>query len=96
MEIFGFTDGVPYYAEKVKPPFWELLEKELQRLDTFLKDEIDFLMKYEFSDATNYKKSLEALASGKNTPKKIKEFTGAKALRHNSVSKQPDGSLLRR
>ncbi|WP_042686798.1 ATP-binding protein [Methermicoccus shengliensis] len=78
VEIYGFADGIPYHLEKVKPPFWKWLEGELKRPDTFLKDELDFLIKYEFSDVTTYKKILEAVALGKNTPKEIREHLKAK------------------
>ncbi len=78
VEIYGFADGIPYYLEKIKPPFWKWLERELKRFDTFLKDELDFLMKYEFSDVTTYKRILEAVALGKNTPKEIRGHVKAK------------------
>ncbi len=83
VEIYGLTGGVPYYAEKVRPPFWEWLEGELRRPDTFLKDEVDFLMKYEFSDVSTYKKILEAIAFGKNTPKEIREYL---RMRHSDIT----------
>ncbi len=60
--------GVPYYLRKVRTPL----------LDTFLKDEVDLLMKYEFSEVTIYKKVLEAIAFGKTTLKEIKDYIGAK------------------
>ena len=78
VEIYGFTDGIPYYLEKVKLPFWNWLEEEFKKPDTFLKDELDFLMKYEFSDVTMYKKVLEAIAFGKNTPKEIRDYIKVK------------------
>ena len=78
VEVYGFADGIPYYLEKIEPPFWKWLENELKKPDTFLKDELDFLMRYEFSDATTYKRILEAVALGKNTPKEIREFIRAK------------------
>ena len=78
VEIYGFADGIPYYLEKVRPPFWDWLETELKRPDTFLKDEVDFLMRYEFSDVTMYKKILEAIAFGRTTPKEIRDFVGVK------------------
>ncbi|AKG91285.1 putative ATPase {AAA+ superfamily} [Geoglobus ahangari] len=78
VEIYGFADGIPYYLEKVSPPFWKWLERELKKPDTFLKDELDFLMKYEFTDSTTYKRILEAIALGRNTPKEIRESIGAK------------------
>ena len=45
VKIYGLTDGIPYYLEKVQTPFWKWLEGEIKRPDTFLKDEQDFLMK---------------------------------------------------
>ena len=83
VEIYGFADGIPYYLEKVRPPFWKWLEEELKKPDTFLKDELDFLMKYEFSDVTTYKKILEAIAFGKNTPKEIRDYVKA---RHSDIA----------
>jgi len=83
VEIYGLTGGVPYYIEKVRPPFWEWLERELRKPDTFLKDEVDFLMKYEFSDVSTYKKILEAIALGKNTPKEIREYL---RMRHSDIT----------
>ncbi len=78
VEIYGFADGVPYYLRKVRTPFWSWLDDELGRPDTFLKDEVDFLMKYEFSEVTIYKKVLEAIAFGKTTLKEIRGYIGAK------------------
>ena len=37
-----------------------------------------FLMKYEFSEVTTYKKILEAIAFGKTAPKEIREYIRAK------------------
>ncbi|XAT64738.1 hypothetical protein LPQ35_05050 [Geoglobus acetivorans] len=65
VEIYGFADGIPCYLEKIKLPFWKWIEKELKTPDTFLKDELDFLMKYELSDTTTYKRILEPLCTAK-------------------------------
>lgn len=35
VEIYGFADGIPYYLEKVKLPFWDYLDKEIKRVDSF-------------------------------------------------------------
>ena len=83
VEIFGLTDGIPFYIEKVKIPFWNWLEKELSRKDTFLLDEMDFLMKYEFTEISTYKKILEAIAHGKNTMKEIKDYL---KMRHSDIT----------
>ncbi len=50
IEIYGFADGIPFYLVKIKDEFWSWLEEELKRKDTFLKDEVDFMMRYEFED----------------------------------------------
>ncbi len=83
IEIYGFADGVPHYLRKVQTPFWGWLQEELKRPDTFIKDEVDFLMKYEFTDVSTYKKILEAIASGKTTPKEIRDYTG---LKHSDLT----------
>ena len=72
-EIYGFADGIPYYLEKVKPPFWLWLEGEL-RNPTFVKDELDFMLRYEFEDLGTYKTILEAVAKGKRTVSEIKDY----------------------
>ncbi len=76
VEIYGFADGVPYYLSKVRTPFWSWLEGELKSPDTFLKEEVDFLLKYEFTELSTYRRILEAIAHGKNTPKEIRDYTG--------------------
>lgn len=82
-EIYGFSDSVPYYIEKINIPFWKWLKTELNRPDTFLKYEIDFLMKYEFEDVGTYKHILEAISFGKNTPVEIRNFMG---VRHSDIT----------
>lgn len=78
LEIYGFSDGIPFYLEKINYPFWKWLDKELKKVDTFLKSEIDFLMKYEFADVRTYKKILEAIAFGNTTLGRIKDNIGTK------------------
>ena len=78
IEIYGFSDGIPFYLAKINYPFWEWLDDELKKVDTFLKSEIDFLMKYEFSDVKTYKKILGAIASGHTKLGEIRDYIGAK------------------
>jgi hypothetical protein len=40
---------------KIDKDFWSWLEEELKKKDSFLKDEVDFIMKYEFEDVSTYK-----------------------------------------
>ena len=72
-EIYGFADGIPYYLEKIRPPFWSWLENEL-RSPSFVKDELDFMLRYEFEDLGTYKMILEAIAKGKTTVSEIKDY----------------------
>jgi len=78
VEIYGFCDGIPFYLEKVSYPFWKWLNRELKSLDTFLKTEVDFLMKYEFKEVGTYKKILEAIALGNTKLGEIKNYIQAK------------------
>jgi len=78
IEIYGFSDGIPFYLEKINYPFWEWLDEELKKVDSFLKSEIDFLMKYEFSDVKTYKKILDAIAFGNTKLGEIKNHIGTK------------------
>lgn len=73
VEIYGFAGGNPYYLEKVRLPFWQWLDGELKH-PSFLKDEINFLMKYEFEELGTYKTILEAIANGRNSTGEIKDY----------------------
>lgn len=83
IEIYAFADGVPYYLERIKAPFWAWLKSELRNSGTFLKDEMDFLIKYEFEEVNTYKKIIEAIALGKRTPKEIRDYLG---LKHSDIT----------
>ncbi len=83
VEIYGLTDGIPFYIARVRLPFWEWLEKELSNPVSFFRDEVDFLLRYEFSEIRTYKRILEAIALGKTTPKEIKDFTG---MKHSDIT----------
>ena len=74
IEIYGFADGIPYYLNMVKGNFWEWLSNELKSTTSFLKDEIDFIIRYEFKNARRYKQILEAIAFGKTTPNAIANY----------------------
>ncbi|MFW6283143.1 MAG: ATP-binding protein [Minisyncoccales bacterium] len=75
IEIYGFADGIPYYLNKIERDFWKWFEKEINSDKGFLKDEVDFLMKFEFEDSSTHKLILQAIAAGKNTIKEIRDFT---------------------
>ena len=81
--IFAVTDGIPYYIEKVRPPMWEWLEDELKRPDSFMRQEVDFLLKYEFTDSRTYRRFLEAIANGNHTPVEIRNYTG---MKHSDIT----------
>jgi len=31
IEIYGFSDGIPFYLNKIEYPFWRWLDKEIKR-----------------------------------------------------------------
>lgn len=72
--IYGFADGIPYYLIMINKSFWKWLDGELIKEKGFLKDEMDFLMKFEFDNPSTYKLILEAIANGKNTVGEIKDY----------------------
>ncbi|AOL17209.1 ATPase [Sulfolobus sp. A20] len=74
IRVYGFAGGVPYYLIKVKTPFLEWINEELKRIDSFLKDEMDFSLRYEFSEISTYKEILLSIAMGKNTLGEIRDF----------------------
>ena len=80
IEIYGFADGIPYYLTQIEKdkPFWRWLDENLKLRSSFLKDEIDFLMRYEFYKPENYLRILRAIALG-NT--KMNEIAMAAKLK---------------
>ena len=78
VEIYGFADGIPFYLIKIDKPFWQWLEGELTKGRSLLRDEVDFLMRYEFKDVSTYKLILEAIAHGKTKLNEIKDFIKVK------------------
>jgi len=73
IEIYGFADGIPFYSIKIVNNFWLWLSYELKSKISFLKDEVDFLMRYEFENITTYKSILEAIAHGSTKLNDIKD-----------------------
>lgn len=78
IEIYGFADGIPFYLIRIDRGLWRWLKQEISSERSFLKDEMDFLMKYEFEDAGTYKLILEAIANGKTKLNEIKDFIRVK------------------
>ena len=78
IEIYSFADGIPYYLNEIITPFWTWFSNELKRPSNIFKDEVDFLMRYEFNKPSNYKLILEAISRGKTKLGEIKDFVGLK------------------
>lgn len=78
VEIYGFADGVPYYLVRIDRSFWLWLKDEIEKERGFLKDEVDFLMRYEFEDVSTYKLVLEAIAHQKTKLNEIKNYMNVK------------------
>ena len=78
VEIYGFADGVPYYLVRIDRSFWLWLKDEIEKERGFLKDEVDFLMRYEFEDVSTYKLILEAIAHQKTKLNEIKNYMNVK------------------
>jgi len=78
IEIYGFAEGIPFYLNKIDMSFWSWMDGEINEWTSFLKDEIDFLMRYEFFDVGTYKLILEAISNGKTKLNDIKGFMNVK------------------
>jgi len=74
IQIYGFTGGIPYYLNRIKTPFWDWLETEIQQ-QTFIRDEAEFLLRFEFFNSGRYFSILEAIAFGKNQLNQISQYT---------------------
>lgn len=72
VEIHGFAGGVPQYLVQVQRPFWAWLAHAFHEEIGFLRDEMEFLLRYEFSNPSTYKAVLEAIAFGNTTVGDIK------------------------
>ncbi len=78
MDIYSFADGIPFYLVRIEGPFWPWLTGEIKKETGFLKDEVDFLLRYEFEDTGTYKLILEAIAHGKTKINEIKDYIKVK------------------
>ncbi|MBI2508227.1 ATP-binding protein [Candidatus Woesearchaeota archaeon] len=74
VDIYGFADGIPFYLVRIEKEFWSWIKEEIVKERSFLRDEVDFLMKYEFEDAGTYKLILEAISNGCNKLNEMKNF----------------------
>ena len=78
VEIYGFADGIPFYLIKIDKGLWSWLTGEIKKEKSFLRDEVDFIMRYEFEDVSTYKLILEAIAFGKTKLNEIKDYIKVK------------------
>ncbi|MCG3109907.1 hypothetical protein L3N51_02204 [Metallosphaera sp. J1] len=74
VRVYGFAGGVPMYLSRVRSPFLEWINQELRRVDSFLRDEMDFMLRYEFRDIATYKEILRAISMGRNTLNEIRDY----------------------
>ena len=86
IEIYGFSDGIPYYLNRINGPFWDWLDKELH-FPTFLRDEGEFLVRYEFINSGRYFSILEAISHGNTRLNKIAQYTHIKTTSLSSYLK---------
>ena len=79
VKIYGFAGGVPFYLQRIdKLPFFSWLEEEIEKPDSFLRYEVDILLRMEFEDYYTYKEILEAIALGKTKLNEIREYVKVK------------------
>jgi AAA+ ATPase superfamily predicted ATPase len=96
VKVYGFAGGVPYYLTKVRAPFLEWVNGQLKEVDTFIKSEMDFLLRYEFREVSTYKEVLLAIAMGKNTLGEIRDFVGAGGEVSSYMTKLGNVGLVKR
>lgn len=74
IEIHGFSGGIPYYLNQITIPFWDWMKTELLQ-QRFIRDEGQFLLRYEFFNSGRYFSILEAIAFGKNKLNEIAQYS---------------------
>jgi hypothetical protein len=74
IQIYGFSGGIPYYLNHINLPFWKWLNTELKR-QFFIRDEAEFLLRYELFNSSRYFSILEAIAYGKNQLNEIAQYS---------------------
>jgi len=74
IQIYGLTDGIPYYLNQIDDSFWKWLAKEL-KFPIYLRDEGEFLVRYEFINSGRYLAILEAIAFGHTQMNQIAQYT---------------------
>jgi hypothetical protein len=66
VEIYGFSDGIPYYLEEITTHFWDWMQSRL-RTRQFYLNELDWLLRIELREPGRYLAILEAIAQGHTT-----------------------------
>ncbi|MBN2153552.1 MAG: ATP-binding protein [Candidatus Lokiarchaeota archaeon] len=66
LEVYAFSGGIPYYMNMIDASkgFWPWLDDELHRPTCLFDQEIDFLMRYEFTKPDTYMRIVDAVATG--------------------------------
>lgn len=78
VEIYGFADGIPAYLQEIQGSFWPWLYQNLMSLKSLFRDEVNFLLRYEFESPSMYRLILEAIAHGKTKLNEIKQQIAVK------------------
>lgn len=96
MRVYGFAGGVPFYLVEMGTPFLDWINGGLRRVDTVIRDEVDFLLRYEFREVSTYREVLLAIALGKNTLDEIRDFAGVGGEVSSYLKKLERVGLVRR
>jgi AAA+ ATPase superfamily predicted ATPase len=66
LDIYAFSGGIPYYMNMIdaSKDFWSWLDEELHRPTCFMDQELEFLMRYEFTKPDTYMRIMDAVALG--------------------------------
>lgn len=78
VQIYGVTGAVPAYLEKIDPglDIFANIEREILPRETFLYNEVEYLLREEFREPRNYFVILRAIAHGKRKLSEIINDTG--------------------
>lgn len=78
IDIYSVFDSIPSYIQKINPKLniYQNIEKEILEKESFLYEEVNFLLNEELREPHRYKEILKSISKGKTRLSEISQETG--------------------